>query len=378
MKFLFSEEARKSCRIKVIGVGGGGGNALNRMIDAGLNDVEFIACNTDLQALSNCKSPIKVQLGAKLTHGLGSGGIPEIGRKAAQESLDELKEVCKDADMVFITCGMGGGTGTGASPIIAELAREGGALTIGVITKPFDFEGKKRSIQAEEGIRLLREKIGTAIVIPNQRLLSVAPRNITFADAFKLVDNVLLFATRGISELITEPGLINLDFADVKTIMSEEGDAMMGMGRGRGDGRAEEAAEAAINCPLLEDGSISGAKGLLVNVKGGTDFGLYEVNKAMSVIRNNVERDAHLIFGATINKEKSEEVDITVIATGIEKKRKEKVSRSLTTAEERKRFEIPALRIRERDEKVAGEKGKTSIYAPDDLEIPTFIRRQMD
>lgn len=373
MKFLFPDDGTRACRIKVIGVGGGGGNAVSRMIDAGMKGVEFIVCNTDMQVLSLNKAPTKIQLGAKLTCGLGSGGNPEIGKKAVEESVDEIKGAIKGADMVFIASGMGGGTGTGASPIIADIAKEENALVVGVVTKPFEFEGRKRMQQALEGIRELKQKISTVIVIPNQKLLSVAPGNITFDEAFKIVDNILLLATSGISELITEPELINLDFADVKSVMNEQGNAVMGVGKAKGEDRAIHAADVAINCPLLEDSDIRGARGILVNVKGGKDLTLHEVEDAVSLVKDTAGGDANIIFGAAISNEKNEDVEVTVIATGIEKDAK---------IEGRKihehNLEIPTFQRRDPKEDVVIKKGNSSIYTPEDLEIPTFIRRQMD
>ncbi|OYD16165.1 cell division protein FtsZ [candidate division WOR-3 bacterium JGI_Cruoil_03_44_89] len=373
MKFLFPDDGTRACRIKVIGVGGGGGNAVNRMIDGGLKGVEFIVCNTDMQVLSLNKAPTKIQLGAKLTCGLGSGGNSEIGKKAAEESADEIKGALKGADMVFIASGMGGGTGTGASPIIAEIAKEENALVVGVVTKPFEFEGRKRMQQALEGIRELKQRISTVIVIPNQKLLSVAPRNITFDEAFKMVDNILLLATRSISELITEPELINLDFADVKSIMTEQGNAVMGVGRTEGEDRAIHAADVAINCPLLEDSDIRGARGILVNVKGGKDLTLHEVEDAVSLVKDTAGGDASIIFGAAIAPEEKGNVEVTVIATGIERETKIEGKRI-----NEYNLEVPAFQRKDLREDLVIEKGKSSIHTSEDLEIPTFIRRQMD
>ncbi|HXR34692.1 MAG TPA: cell division protein FtsZ [Candidatus Binataceae bacterium] len=303
-------------RIKVIGAGGCGGNAVNHMIQAGLRNVEFISVNTDIQALQNNIAPIRMQLGQQITKGRGTGGNPEIGRKAALEDEERLREFIADAEMVFVTAGMGGGTGTGSAPVIARLARESGALTVGVVTKPFQFEGRKRMSQAEDGLRELKAAVDTLITIPNQRLLSVASRNTPLREAFQRADEVLLQAVRGISELVTVHGLINLDFADVRSIMAEMGMAMMGAASAVGENRAVEAAQRAISSPLLEDLSIKGARGLLINVTGGTDLSLYEVNEAASLIQEEAHEDANIIFGAVIDDQLSDEIRVTVIATG--------------------------------------------------------------
>jgi cell division protein FtsZ len=306
-------------RIVVFGVGGGGGNAVNTMITAQLDGVEFVCANTDCQALDANLAPMKIQLGNAVTRGLGAGANPEVGRSAAMESLDRIKEVLQGADMVFVTAGMGGGTGTGGAPVIAGLAREAGALTVGVVTKPFLFEGKKRRRQAEEGIALLSEAVDTLITIPNQRLLSVAGQTTTMLDAFRRADDVLLHAVQGISDLITVPGLINVDFADVRTIMASMGRALMGTGRASGDRRAIEAAQQAISSPLLEDVSIDGATGILINITGGPDLTLFEVNEASSLIQEAAHEEANIIFGSVIDSNLREEVRITVIATGFDR-----------------------------------------------------------
>src|SRR5271169_1619479 len=303
-------------RIKVIGAGGCGGNAVNHMISAGLRNVEFISVNTDIQALQNNIAPVRLQLGQQVTRGRGTGGNPEIGRKAALEDEDRLREYLADAEMVFVTAGMGGGTGTGSAPVIARLAREAGALTVGVVTKPFQFEGRKRMSQADDGLRELKAAVDTLITIPNQRLLSVASRNTPLREAFQRADEVLLQAVRGISELVTVHGLINLDFADVRSIMAEMGLAMMGAASACGENRAVEAAQRAISSPLLEDLSIKGARGLLINVTGGADLSLYEVNEAASLIQEEAHEDANIIFGAVIDDQLSDELRVTVIATG--------------------------------------------------------------
>ncbi len=310
------ENVDPGARIKVIGAGGCGGNAVNHMIAAGLRNVDFIAVNTDTQALQNNKAPLVIQMGTQLTRGRGTGGNPEIGRKAALEDEDRLREVLSEAEMVFVTAGMGGGTGTGSAPVIARIARESGALTVGVVTKPFQFEGRKRMGQAEEGLRELKNAVDTLITIPNQRLLSIASRTTSLKEAFQKADDVLLQAVRGISELVTVHGLINLDFADVRSIMAEMGMAMMGAARAAGENRAVEAAQRAISSPLLEDVSIKGARGLLINVTGGPDMSLYEVNEAASLIQEEAHEDANIIFGAVIDEKIADEIHVTVIATG--------------------------------------------------------------
>src|SRR5437867_9658128 len=309
-------DASGAARIKVVGVGGGGGNAVNTMIAAGLPGVDFIAANTDAQALKANLAPIKMQLGEKLTRGLGAGGNPEVGKRAAQEDVERLREYLGEADMIFITAGMGGGTGTGAAPIIAKVAKELGSLTVGVVTKPFTFEGKRRMKQADEGMKELKPSVDTLIAIPNQRLLSVAGRNSSILETFKKVDDVLLQAVRGISDLITVHGLINLDFADVRTIMSEMGMAMMGAAIAQGENRAVEAAQKAISSPLLEEVSIQGARGVLINITGGPDLSLHEVNEAATLIQEEADDEANIIFGAVIDESMGDEVRITVIATG--------------------------------------------------------------
>jgi cell division protein FtsZ len=310
------ENADPGARIKVIGAGGCGGNAVNHMIAAGLRNVDFISVNTDSQALQANTAPLRMQIGQMLTRGRGTGGNPEIGRKAALEDEENLREVLAEAEMVFVTAGMGGGTGTGSAPVIARIAREGGALTVGVVTKPFQFEGRKRMGQADEGLRELKNAVDTLITIPNQRLLSIASRTTSLKEAFHKADDVSLQAVRGISELVTVHGLINLDFADVRSIMAEMGMAMMGAARAAGENRALEAAQRAISSPLLEDVSIKGARGLLINVTGGPDMSLYEVNEAASLIQEEAHEDANIIFGAVIDEKLADEIHVTVIATG--------------------------------------------------------------
>src|ERR1700722_5445492 len=303
-------------RIKVIGAGGCGGNAVAHMIQAGVRNVDFVAVNTDAQALANSSVPVRLQIGENITRGRGTGGNPEIGRKAAMESEERLRDMLSEAEMVFVTAGMGGGTGTGSAPVIAKIARELGALTVGVVTKPFQFEGRKRAAQADHGLRELKAAVDTLITIPNQRLLSVASRNMSLREAFTKADDVLLQAVRGISELVTVHGLINLDFADVRSIMAEMGMAMMGAASASGENRAVEAAQRAISSPLLEDVSIKGARGLLINVTGGSDMALYEVNEAASLIQEEAHEDANIIFGAVIDDKITDEIHVTVIATG--------------------------------------------------------------
>src|SRR5579875_1108576 len=309
-------ENEPGARIKVIGAGGCGGNAINHMIASGLRNVEFVSVNTDAQALFNNTAPSRLQIGQSLTRGRGTGGNPEIGRKAALEDEERLRQLLADAEMVFVTAGMGGGTGTGSAPVIARFARESGALTVAVVTKPFQFEGRKRQNQAEEGLRELKEAVDTLITIPNDRLLSVANRTTTLREAFQKADDVLLQAVRGISELVTVHGLINLDFADVRSIMADMGMAMMGTARASGENRAADAAQRAISSPLLEDTSIRGARGLLINVTGGPDMSLYEVNEAASLIQEEAHEDANIIFGAVIDERIADEIHVTVIATG--------------------------------------------------------------
>ncbi|MCZ6464955.1 MAG: cell division protein FtsZ [Proteobacteria bacterium] len=314
----FEGSSRQRAIIKVVGVGGGGGNALRTMIQSGLSGVEFIAANTDAQALQHNEAPIKVQLGAQVTRGLGCGANPEKGRASALEARDRLHELLEGTDMVFVTAGMGGGTGTGAAPIIAEVAREVGALTVGVVTKPFAFEGKVRARHCERGIEELHQTVDTLITIPNQRLLALAGKQTGIMEAFKLADDVLLNAVRGISDLITIHGLINLDFADVRTVMNEAGVAMMGTGTGNGDTRAADAARAAISSPLLEDLSIEGARGVLINITGGEDMTLFEVNEASTLVQEAAHEEANIIFGAVLDEDMpSGEMRVTVIATGL-------------------------------------------------------------
>lgn len=319
--FDFDVDVEQFAKIKVIGVGGGGNNAVNRMIEHGVRGVEFIALNTDRQALYSSRAEIKIQLGEKMTKGLGAGANPEIGAKAAEENKNEITEMLKGADMIFITAGMGGGTGTGAAPVVAGLAKELGILTVGVVTKPFTFEGKKRLSQAEQGIENLKAKVDTLVTIPNDRLLQIAEKKTTMANAFVMADDVLKQGIQGISDLISVPNLINLDFADVQTIMFDKGIAHMGIGFASGENRATEAAKQAIRSPLLET-SIDGAKSVLLNITGGEDLGIFEVNEAADLIRQAVDKDANIIFGAGIDESLQDSIKITVIATGFDEKSK--------------------------------------------------------
>ena len=352
--------------IKVVGVGGGGTNAVNRMVDAGLRGVEFIAANTDAQALQMCDADIKLNIGHELTKGLGAGANPEIGFGAAAESRDEIKEALKGADMVFVTAGEGGGTGTGAAPVIAEIAKnEIGALTVGVVTRPFEFEGSQRSRSAEEGIQRLREVVDTLIVIPNGRLLSTVERRTTILEAFREADNVLRQGVQGITDLITIPGLINLDFADVRTIMSDAGSALMGVGSSSGESRATDAAKAAIESPLLED-AIDGATGILLNITGGKELGLFEVNDAAEIIHSAADSNANIIFGAVIDEAMGDEVRVTVIGTGFD----HKAGRGRAARDEtRKRAERTT-----RDRAPRVDKVSDLEIGDDDLDIPAFLK----
>ncbi len=319
MTFEFEESASQNARMKVVGVGGGGGNAVNRMIEEHLEGVEFISVNTDAQALMNSKADVKIQIGKKLTRGLGAGARPEIGRQAIDENREDTKRVLGNADLVFVTCGMGGGTGTGAAPVICELAREAGALTVGIVTRPFLFEGRKRMRQAEEGIAEMRKHVDTMIIVPNERLLAVVGKGIPFHEALKKADEVLLHATQGISLLISETGLVNVDFADVRTVMQNGGSALMGTGIGRGENRAMEAAQQAIASPLLDNVSISGATGVLVNITGGEDLTLGEVTQINDIVHDAVGDNAEIIFGAVHEPAMMNEIRVTVIATGFDR-----------------------------------------------------------
>lgn len=379
MNFEFEEEMVMGADIRVIGIGGGGGNAVNTMICSGIENVKFIAANTDMQALGKSLAPQKLQLGAKLTRGLGAGANPEIGCKAAMEDSARIVESIQDADMLFITAGLGGGTGTGAAPVVAKVAKELGILTVGVVTKPFPFEGQRRARQAEEGLRELRDAVDTLIVIPNQRLLGIVERKTTLLESFQMADDILQQAVRGISDLITIPGLINLDFADVKTVMACMGRAVMGTGIARGENRAVEAAQKAITSPLLEEGSIEGAEGVLVNITGGPDLALQEVEDSLNIIQKAADEEAQIIFGSVVRDEQEEDVVITVIATGFDNKRAvEEFPHAFTFRGQREgNIEKPAFKRK----KVSN---GLDFYSPDeemeedDLEVPTFMRKQAD
>lgn len=355
-------EVDQVAQIKVIGVGGGGSNAVNRMIESGVQGVEFIAVNTDAQALTHSKASTKLQIGEKLTRGLGAGANPEVGKKAADESREMIENSLRGADMVFVTAGMGGGTGTGAAPEIAAIAREIGALTVGVVTRPFTFEGRKRSLQADKGVAELKEKVDTLIVIPNDRLLEIVDKNTPMLEAFREADNVLRQGVQGISDLIAVPGLINLDFADVKTIMTERGSALMGIGMASGEQRAAEAAKKSICSPLLET-SIDGARGVIMNITGGTNLSLYEVNEAADIVTSAAHQEVNMIFGAVINDDLKDEIVVTVIATGFDQQEEERGKRK------------PQFKV---DEERPERNVVIQPFNPnldDNLDIPTFLRR---
>jgi cell division protein FtsZ len=351
--------------IKVVGVGGGGTNAVNRMVDARLSGVEFIAVNTDAQALAMCDADVKIHIGAKVTRGLGAGADPAVGQAAAHESRDELKESLKGADMIFVTAGEGGGTGTGGAPIVAELARELEALTVGVVTKPFAFEGRRRADQAERGIEELRDRVDTLIVIENDRLLQVVEKRTSIIDAFRMADDVLRHGVQGITDLITTPGLVNLDFADVRTIMREAGSALMGIGSASGENRAAEAARTAVSSPLLE-ASIEGATGILLNVTGGPDIGLFEVNEAAEVVTSAADQSANVIFGAVIDDSIKDEVRVTVIATGFGATRRRR--------RREESFEVPASPFAEGRERERERERERIEPREDVLDVPSFLR----
>jgi cell division protein FtsZ len=351
--------------IKVVGVGGGGTNAVNRMVDAALTGVEFVAVNTDAQALLMCDADVKIHIGAKATRGLGAGADPAVGHAAGMESRDELKEALKGADMVFVTAGEGGGTGTGAAPVVAEIARELEALTVGVVTRPFQFEGRRRAQQAEQGITELSEKVDTLIVIENDRLLQVVEKRTPLSDAFKMADDILRQGVQGITDLITVPGIVNLDFADVRTIMRDAGSALMGIGVGQGENRASEAARTAVSSPLLES-SIEGATGILLNITGPADLGLFEVNEAAEVVTSAADQNANVIFGAVISDSQQDEVRVTVIATGFDARfRRDRRERPEHTGTERR----PPAGERERSGDAEGFDVPAEV-----LEVPSFLR----
>ena len=356
---MYGLEMDQLAKIKVIGVGGGGNNAVNRMIESGLKGVEFIVANTDLQVLNNSKAPIKIQIGEELTSGLGAGANPQIGKEAALESRNEIEAALEGADMVFITCGMGGGTGTGAAPVIADIAQEMGALTVGIVTKPFSFEGKKRMDQALAGLEEIKKHVDTLIVIPNDRLREIIDKSTSLVDSFKEVDNVLRRGVQSISDLIAVAGLINLDFADVKAVMEKRGNALIGIGMGIGENRAAEAAKQAVESPLLETG-ISGATDAIINVTGGPNLTLFEVEEAAEVIRNSANTDINTIFGAVINENLTDEIIVTVIATGFESTTAKENSRSFTRRED-------ALK----------EETRTENNNSDETDIPSFLRKRV-
>ncbi|HEY3114407.1 MAG TPA: cell division protein FtsZ [Gemmatimonadaceae bacterium] len=402
MIFEFEESTSQAARMKVVGVGGGGGNAVNRMIEEHLEGVEFISVNTDAQALLNSKSDIKIQIGKKLTRGLGAGARPEIGKQAIDENREEVARAMYNADLVFVTCGMGGGTGTGAAPVLCELAREAGALTVGIVTKPFLFEGRKRMRQAELGIAEMRKNVDTMIVVPNERLLAVVGKGIPFQDALKKADEVLLHATQGISSLISVTGLVNVDFADVRTVMQEGGSALMGTGIGRGENRAIEAAQQAIASPLLDNVSVSGATGVLVNITGGADLTLGEVHQINEIIHDAVGEDAEIIFGAVHEPAMQGEIRVTVIATGFDRDRPQSATTQPASViaspspivrgapviplrpprgngATRAPLELPKRNTPTSNPAVTPERDRSSPEQDlSDMEIPTFIRRQMD
>ncbi len=353
--------------IKVVGIGGGGTNAVNRMVDAGLKGVEFIAVNTDAQALQMCDADVKLQIGDQLTRGLGAGADPEVGYGAANESRDEIKEALKGADMVFVTVGEGGGTGTGAGPVVAEVAKqEIGALTVGVVTRPFEFEGSQRKRQSDDGIDRLREQVDTLIVIPNEKLLAVVERRTSILEAFREADNVLRQGVQGITDLITIPGLINLDFADVRTIMSDAGSALMGIGEASGENRSAEAAKNAISSPLLEQ-SVEGATGILLNITGGSDLGLFEVNEAAEIIQSAADQNSNIIFGAVVDDSMGDGVRVTVIATGFEGRG---VGRPLFQEDSTGKRREP----RRRDVSLDDRQRSSLEISDDDIDIPSFLK----
>lgn len=408
MNFEFEESESPIARMKVVGIGGGGGNAVNRMIDERLSGVEFISINTDAQALLNSKSDVKVQIGKKLTRGLGAGARPEVGKQAIEENREEVSHVLTNSDLVFVTCGMGGGTGTGAAPTVCQLAREAGALTVGIVTRPFLFEGRRRLRQAELGIAEMRKHVDTMIVVPNERLLAVVGKGVPFHDALKKADEVLLHATQGISTLITVTGLVNVDFADVRTVMQEGGSALMGTGVGRGENRATDAAQQAIASPLLDNVSILGATGVLVNITGGDDLTLGDVHQIVEIVKDAAGDDAEIIFGTVNEKAMTGECRVTVIATGFDKSPQQIAAAAASEPHAAKSAAAPAragtpviqLPLRNRTAIPIGRTAQpndlsrrvTPLSPPSsspekldkngqdlsDMEIPTFIRRQMD
>ncbi|MEK5443216.1 cell division protein FtsZ [Fredinandcohnia sp. FSL W7-1320] len=379
----FDTNVDQLATIKVIGVGGGGNNAVNRMIEHGVQGVEFIAVNTDAQALNLSKAEIKMQIGGKLTRGLGAGANPEVGKKAAEESREQIEEALKGADMVFVTAGMGGGTGTGAAPVIAQISKDLGALTVGVVTRPFTFEGRKRQTQAAGGIGAMKESVDTLIVIPNDRLLEIVDKNTPMLEAFREADNVLRQGVQGISDLIAVPGLINLDFADVKTIMSNRGSALMGIGVATGENRAAEAAKKAISSPLLET-SIDGAQGVLMNITGGTNLSLYEVQEAADIVASASDQEVNMIFGSVINENLKEEIVVTVIATGFteaEVNPTRPVRPSLSTkpqaqAQPQPQVQVSPRREIRREEPVQEINTRSAVHVEEEIDVPTFLRNR--
>jgi len=383
----FDENKNLAAKVRIIGIGGGGNNAINTMISYNLTGVEFVAANTDAQSLSGNRASVKLQLGSALTKGLGAGANPEIGRKAALEDVEMIREVLKGSDMVFITAGLGGGTGTGGAPVIAEVAKEMGALTVAIVTKPFHFEGKKRMKQAEEGLANLRMTADALITIPNQRLLSISGKSMTLLEAFKRADDILYQAAKGISDIIVGHGIINVDFADVRTSMCETGMALMGTGSASGENRAADAAQRAISSPLLEDISIEGARGLLINITGGSNMTLNEINEATTLIQKEAHEDANIIWGMVIDEAMQEEIRVTVIATGFGKAEEKLATRfkkvapiSFSTKENR---DIPAflrrVKASERfDEVKLDESADFGLEDEDRFDIPTFLRKQAD
>lgn len=375
-------DTENQARMRVIGVGGAGGNAVNRMIEADLQGVEFIAINTDIQDLELSKAPRRLQIGQNVTKGLGAGANPDVGARAIEEDRDKVTEIISGSDMVFVTAGMGGGTGTGAAPIIASIARDAGALTVGIVTKPFAMEGIPRTRNAESGIEELKEMVDTLIIIPNQRLLAVSSKETTLREAFRMADDVLLQATRGISDLITVPGEINLDFNDVRTVMLEGGDALMGTGSSVGESRAVDAAGKAIQSPLLEEVSIEGARGVLVNISAGSDLKLFEVNEAVSVISEAAGSDANIIWGTVLNDGLGDELRVTVIATGFSMVNGRRGSAAAATKEVNSRLgrDVPAFMRRGGDQEERETKIEENIMEDvplDELEYPTFLRRKI-
>ena len=390
LRLSFDDKGVPPARMKVVGVGGAGSNAVNRMIDAGLTGVDFVAINTDLQALSTSKAPVRIQIGRNTTKGLGAGADPEVGRKSIEEDKEAVVNALQDADMIFVTAGMGGGTGTGASPIVAEVAKDLGALTVAIVTKPFLFEGPKRMQRAEEGLEELKEYVDTLITIPNQRLLQIVDRKTPLNEAFRLADDVLLQATRGISDLISVPGLINLDFADVRTVMAEMGDALMGSAVASGENRATEATQKALNSPLLEEVSIAGALGVLVNITGGPDLSLHEVNDATTMVFEAAGPDANIIFGAVIDEKMTDQVRVTVIATGFRRDGRrssvymgKEISMTTPAPPGVDESVIPAYQrlkeARDGNGKSAAQKKEENpvrIVREEDYEVPTFLRKR--